>query len=488
MSQPDITPRDALLRLGRSTGEAIEQVLETFAPGAVDRGEVSVIAEGTSPFASLSPGAVASSVSYVDGVTGANVFVTTALGARKLAEAMGAAMAEGETELSELQLSAVAEAANQMMAAAAGAIGNVLGQQIDISPPDTRVIDDPSAATKIYGTAPHATSTTFMVAGESCRLIQLVPSAFVVRMVRAIDELGDVAPRAPRRPLGAAGGGLGFGLHDVIGETKLRVWAELGRMRMPLGRALALPIGAVVDLDQDADAPVDLYVNGVRFARGHLVVSAGQWAICVDELVKTGTLERSGVRRSGSEAQPYQFPQVRLQRSRHGVIRTRTRRSTDVMARVLVVDDAAFMRKVVSDALASGGHEVVGEACNGSEAIQRYQELQPELTTLDITMPEKDGLATLAEIIAINPSARVLMCSALGQEGKVIESIKLGAKDFVVKPFQPTRLLEAVGKARLAPPISPAQDAPARRRQVPLKRWHPLADDWVDSSLGVFPR
>jgi two-component system, chemotaxis family, chemotaxis protein CheY len=117
------------------------------------------------------------------------------------------------------------------------------------------------------------------------------------------------------------------------------------------------------------------------------------------------------------------------------------------MARVLVVDDAAFMRKVVSDALTSGGHQVVGEAGNGNEAVQRYQELQPELTTLDITMPEKDGLAALAEIMTINPSARVLMCSALGQESKVIESIKLGAKDFVVKPFQPPRLLEAVGKA-----------------------------------------
>ena len=117
------------------------------------------------------------------------------------------------------------------------------------------------------------------------------------------------------------------------------------------------------------------------------------------------------------------------------------------MARVLVVDDAAFMRKVVSDALTSGGHEVVGEAGNGNEAVQRYQELHPELTTLDITMPEKDGLAALAEIISIDPAARVLMCSALGQESKVIESIKLGAKDFVVKPFQPPRLLEAVSKA-----------------------------------------
>jgi two-component system, chemotaxis family, chemotaxis protein CheY len=117
------------------------------------------------------------------------------------------------------------------------------------------------------------------------------------------------------------------------------------------------------------------------------------------------------------------------------------------MARVLVVDDAAFMRKLLTDALVSGGHEVVGEAGNGIEAVTRWQELRPELTTLDITMPEKDGLSALAEIMAIDPSAKVIMCSALGQEGKVLEAVKLGAKDFVVKPFQPPRVLEAVDKA-----------------------------------------
>jgi two-component system chemotaxis response regulator CheY len=117
------------------------------------------------------------------------------------------------------------------------------------------------------------------------------------------------------------------------------------------------------------------------------------------------------------------------------------------MARVLVVDDAAFMRKMVSDALATGGHEVVGEAGNGVEAISQYQALKPDLVTLDITMPEKDGLAALGEIVAADPSAKVVMCSALGQESKVLEAIKLGAKDFIVKPFQPARVIEAVGKA-----------------------------------------
>jgi two-component system, chemotaxis family, chemotaxis protein CheY len=117
------------------------------------------------------------------------------------------------------------------------------------------------------------------------------------------------------------------------------------------------------------------------------------------------------------------------------------------MARVLVVDDAAFMRKMVSDALASGGHEIVGEAGDGVEAVARYQELRPEVTTLDITMPDKDGLQALREIIALDPGARVIMCSALGQESKVLESIKLGAKDFVVKPFPADRVLGAVEKA-----------------------------------------
>jgi two-component system chemotaxis response regulator CheY len=117
------------------------------------------------------------------------------------------------------------------------------------------------------------------------------------------------------------------------------------------------------------------------------------------------------------------------------------------MARVLVVDDAVFMRKMVGDALASGGHEVVGEAADGAEAVARYQELRPEVTTLDITMPQKDGLEALREIIAFDPGARVVMCSALGQESKVLESIRLGAKDFVVKPFQADRVLGAIQKA-----------------------------------------
>lgn len=117
------------------------------------------------------------------------------------------------------------------------------------------------------------------------------------------------------------------------------------------------------------------------------------------------------------------------------------------MARVLVVDDTAFMRRVVSDALRAGGHEIVGEAANGEEAVQQHAELRPEVTTLDITMPVKDGLTALREIMMADPGARIVMCSALGQDAKVMEAIKAGARDFVLKPFTPERVLEAVGKA-----------------------------------------
>ena len=117
------------------------------------------------------------------------------------------------------------------------------------------------------------------------------------------------------------------------------------------------------------------------------------------------------------------------------------------MPSVLIADDAAFMRMMLKNVLTEAGYEVVGEAENGAVAVSRYRELNPDLTTMDITMPEMDGLAALKEIRSQDPSARVVMCSAMGQQSMVIESIQAGAKDFIVKPFQPDRVLEAVQKA-----------------------------------------
>lgn len=115
------------------------------------------------------------------------------------------------------------------------------------------------------------------------------------------------------------------------------------------------------------------------------------------------------------------------------------------MARILVVDDAAFMRMMLRDILTKLGHEVI-EACNGLDAISKYNEVKPDLVTMDITMPELDGIGALKKIKEADPNALVIMCSAMGQQAMVIESIQAGAKDFIVKPFQADRVLEAVKK------------------------------------------
>lgn len=117
------------------------------------------------------------------------------------------------------------------------------------------------------------------------------------------------------------------------------------------------------------------------------------------------------------------------------------------MASILVVDDAAFMRMILKDILTKGGHTVIGEAENGAEGIKRYKELHPDLVTLDITMPEMDGLSALKGIKAEDADAKCLMCSAMGQQTMVVDAIKSGAKDFIVKPFQAERVLIAIEKA-----------------------------------------
>lgn len=112
--------------------------------------------------------------------------------------------------------------------------------------------------------------------------------------------------------------------------------------------------------------------------------------------------------------------------------------------RVLVVDDAIFMRTMISDILKQAGYEIVGEASTGVEAVQKYKETKPDIVTMDIVMPDMGGIDAVREIVKIDPSARILMCSAMGQQGLVVEAIQAGARDFVVKPFQPSRVLEAV--------------------------------------------
>lgn len=117
------------------------------------------------------------------------------------------------------------------------------------------------------------------------------------------------------------------------------------------------------------------------------------------------------------------------------------------MKKILIVDDAMFMRTMIKNILKdSDEFSVIAEAENGLEAIEKYKEHSPDIVTLDITMPEMDGLEALKSIMTIDSGAQIIMCSAMGQQGMVLDAIKNGAKDFVVKPFQADRVLEALRK------------------------------------------
>jgi two-component system chemotaxis response regulator CheY len=116
------------------------------------------------------------------------------------------------------------------------------------------------------------------------------------------------------------------------------------------------------------------------------------------------------------------------------------------MAKILIVDDAAFMRMMLKNILTNNGYEVIGEADTGAKAVQQFRELRPDLVTMDITMPDMDGVTALKKIKEVDPTALVVMCSAMGQQAMVLEAIKSGAIDFIVKPFHEERVIESLRK------------------------------------------
>jgi flagellar motor switch protein FliN/FliY len=253
-----------LLRLGGSTADAVERHLKTFSADGIVRGSVQTHASVEGVASGIELPAVVVDVRYVDGVHGGNLFTLPVEGARRLAAAMNgedpeAVQAGGE--LTELELSAVGEAMNQMMSAAALAISSVLGQEVEIGPPQIRTVQTEEEAADVLGAsgAADVVSADFTVLGASSRLIQLVPNAFVVRMSRALDELTQSYTSAP--------------LSESLRAVPVRVWAELGRARMGAGASLGVATGSVVELDREVDEPIDLYVDGMRFASGRLLVA-----------------------------------------------------------------------------------------------------------------------------------------------------------------------------------------------------------------------
>jgi two-component system chemotaxis response regulator CheY len=116
------------------------------------------------------------------------------------------------------------------------------------------------------------------------------------------------------------------------------------------------------------------------------------------------------------------------------------------MAKVMIVDDAAFMRMMLKNILQKGGHEVVAEAENGLDAVEKYATVKPDFVTMDITMPVMEGIEAVKKIKESDPDAKILMCSAMGQQGMIVQAVQAGAKDFIVKPFQEERVLDSVNK------------------------------------------
>ncbi len=112
--------------------------------------------------------------------------------------------------------------------------------------------------------------------------------------------------------------------------------------------------------------------------------------------------------------------------------------------KVLIVDDAVFMRNMIKDIFSGDEFEIVGEAANGVEAVEKYKELQPDVVSMDIVMPLKSGIEAVKDIMAIDKSAKIVMCSALGQDSLIMEAIEAGAKDFIVKPFKAEKVIEVV--------------------------------------------
>ena len=278
---------EALNRLGQSTAEACLGVLEMFAPGKLSIGEVTTLEDSSSAFNGVPVPSVAMSVSYVDGVTGGNVFLITLDGAKMLAASMmGMEQPEDPeaTELSELELSAVSEAMNQMMAQAAAATSLVLGTEVEIGTPETKSFTGADNIGAAYPQTPHAVRVAMSICGEPARLVQLVPNAFVVRMSSALDEIGADVGAVPDTGAPRAAGSTAS--QPSLSGIPVRVWAELGRARMPSAQIVGLPTGAVVELDRQADDAIDLFVNGTHFATGRLVVVDGtDWAVRIEHVL-----------------------------------------------------------------------------------------------------------------------------------------------------------------------------------------------------------
>jgi flagellar motor switch protein FliN/FliY len=268
-----VNTEQALLTLASTTSDAVRDALGALAPGEVLQRGTRVNSAASRATDEIAVPAVVASIAYVDGIEGGNLLLMPVDAARRLAAAMAGQPApeDSDAELTEMELSAVGEAMNQVMSSAATATGSVLRQGVEIAAPETRVAATQQALDDVVPEQGQATSADFSLFGLDCRFVHLVPPAFLALLQDALD----VDPT----------GDLQEPLREAMLDVDVRVWAELGRARMSSQRAVALPRGAVVELDREADDAIDLYVDGLHFATGRLVVTdEGELAVRLDSV------------------------------------------------------------------------------------------------------------------------------------------------------------------------------------------------------------
>jgi flagellar motor switch protein FliN/FliY len=257
--------------------------------GEVEVGAPEVVQQGSSPFAEAPVPGIEANVELDDGLAGESILLLSEPAARLLADsaqarAGGAEAEEAPAELAADELEAVVgRIAVHVTSAVAATAGGILGHNVPIGDATTLRFATPAETGGSSEKSPHAFVIPFTVGGKPGRLVQCVQNAFLIRAAPGLDEIAELSEAAASS---------GEGIPDeALRDIKVRVWAELGRARLPLAQAVSIPSGAVVALDRAADDPIELFVNGRLFAHGRLTVLDGEWAIEIEELVSGSRAE-----------------------------------------------------------------------------------------------------------------------------------------------------------------------------------------------------
>ena len=275
-----MTREQALERLAQVAAEAARGVLSQTVSDEVEMSKPLVLPEGSSPLAGIALPSVVCSIEYVGAISGETMFVADAKAARALSGAMGAEASGGEDEIPEIVPSAIGELMNQLMVPVSSELTKLLATDtIDIGPPNARIISSEAEIAELASSS-RVTTVGLSVKGGNCRFAQIVPSALLVRMTRVFSnitkEITSEHKHGDEPTLGA----------DALRDINVRVAVEMGRARLPLGRAVELPPGSLIALDREVNDPVDLYVNGKPFARGELVVTdSEEWAVQISTIL-----------------------------------------------------------------------------------------------------------------------------------------------------------------------------------------------------------